>query len=130
MRGIDRIQKIVQVITPISKATIEKYHENGIKIFLVRGQVDTPSWAYLEEYYVVLWRDEETSREEDLKGRQTPSENQRLSDALQEASDATAWAERTPWVKILAKHNQRHDRVWKARRNLISRHSGKGGGRD
>lgn len=51
VRGIDVERRRLQIICPIEPSVIEEINEQGKKIVLVSGKLDTPGWAYTEELY-------------------------------------------------------------------------------
>lgn len=49
VRGIDVRRRRLQLLTPISQRVIRELGEDGKRIVLVSGKLDTPGWAYTEE---------------------------------------------------------------------------------
>ena len=120
VRGIDRDKKVLRIFTPIPSQTFRKYREARIQIVLVRGKLDTPTWAYQEECTAALTK--EKSRVEGGIGPENKLEEVRgEGDAdLGIGFNLEAWAKRKPWVRANRGREDRHrrDKVWKARRNL------------
>ena len=129
VRGIDKQNKILQVITPLPEATLDQYRNKGLKLVLVRGKLDIPAWAYQEEYVAAMAERAERARWRKHKHEATTeSMSEADSESEEEAFDVEAWVRRTPWVTVAQKGRHRRDRVWKVRRNLQTRDRGSGAG--
>lgn len=113
IRGINTTTKTFQLITPIPQQTFQAIRQQNTKIVLVRGKLDTPTWAYREEYTAAAARRRRTMKE----GEKT----ERFG-----ADEMRAWAEGIPWAKVVdGKESKSYGaKVWKVRRNLRDRGSG------
>ena len=97
VRYIDKDSQSLHLLTPIPLGTILSLRQKKEKIVLVRGKLDTPTWAYQEDVARMRKRME-------------------IAGGL----NLDGWDEGFPWVKeVLEKNNkQKGDRVWRVRRNL------------
>ena len=120
IRSIDKRNRRLEVLTPLSKTTILSYRAKGMPLVLVQGKLDTPGWSYQEEYFWAVAMQNERARSLGYK-----KELELLGDSDADGDEGMvfnvdAWAARTPWVELV-KHNlgnKRNDRIWKVRRNL------------
>ncbi|KAL9609589.1 MAG: hypothetical protein Q9167_005662 [Letrouitia subvulpina] len=110
IRGIDRERECFLLVTPIPATTLRSLDEQKKRIVLVRGKLDTPTWAYREDLSMRLARTKAV-RKEQLYGE---GENEWVGD------DVRKWAERRPWVKV-EKRRGKGKKVWKVRRDLGKR---------
>lgn len=106
VRYIDKGSQSLHLLTPIPLDTILALHRKKERIVLVRGKLDTPTWAY----------------QEDLPRMRKLTE---LAGEL----DLPEWDEGFPWIReAMEKNNkQRGDKVWRVRRNLKTHGSGTDG---
>ncbi|KAI9804123.1 MAG: hypothetical protein M1825_001525 [Sarcosagium campestre] len=49
IRGIDTQAKTLHLLTPILGSELRHLHHHNTKLVLVRGRLETPGWAYVEE---------------------------------------------------------------------------------
>jgi len=113
VRGIDPKNKCLHLLTPIPSATLTDLHRRKKKIVLVRGRLDTPTWANRESW-------EKGAALRRRIRRQDPEAADRF-----DAQDAREWAERTPRVSALRERVRSVSaRVWRVRRDLKMRASG------
>jgi polynucleotide 5'-hydroxyl-kinase GRC3/NOL9 len=84
LRGIDSDRKIFQLLTPISEKTIKDTQTSGKAMVLLSGKLDTPGWAYLEEFH-------------ERAGGVTDTNKQLDSDRSDDDSEDSAVEERTDW---------------------------------
>ncbi|KAI9876625.1 MAG: Polynucleotide 5'-hydroxyl-kinase grc3 [Pleopsidium flavum] len=117
IRGIDKKSKTLHLVSPIPETTIRSLQENKTKIVLVRGKLDTPSWAYQEEYCAAAAAEK----------RQDQGEEGEL---LEERGKPRLWEGDVPWVRLLQgqEGKGRGEKVWRVRRNLMSRDPHSDGG--
>lgn len=114
VRGINAATKTLHLITPIPQQTFKTLQQQNARIVLVRGKLDTPTWAYREEYEAAAARRRRVRWEEG--GKPEPFG----------ADEIRAWAERIPWAKVVdgKRSKSRGAKVWRVRRNLRPRTSG------
>ena len=119
VRCIDKESKVVRLITPISQQVFNSHRQKNIKIVLVRGKLDLPTWAYQEECAAAIAASKQKSQETKQKDGYDSADN----DDYEEAFDIEAWAKDIPWAKVVTGRARKHrkDRVWKVRRNLTTR---------
>ena len=80
--------KSFHLLTPVPSDVLQKLHQQGRKIVLVHGKLESPNWIYEEEW----------ERGADLRRalrKEDPEEA-----ALYAAIEREEWAERTPYVSI------------------------------
>ena len=124
IRSIAKKSHALEILTPIPTSTLSAYHEQGIKLVLVRGGLDMPTWAYEEECIAALTADKERHRWRRYRDQGAVEDSEGYGGSEHEEDfDVEAWAEQAPWVSVAPRERHRRDRVWKVRRNL-----GKGGG--
>ena len=113
VRGIDTESQTLHLITPIPPPTLQSLHEKTTKIVLVRGKLDTPTWAYREELVAAAAR---RRRRKDEKG-----EPERLT-----PYEIREWAKGVPWARAIDGREVKSQgaKVWKVRRHLRTRISG------
>lgn len=106
VRYIDKDSQCLHLLTPIPLDTILSVHRRKEKIVLVRGKLDTPTWAYQE--YLPRMR-----KLMELAGK----------------VDLLEWATDFPWMKEAMEKidKQKGDKVWRVRRNLKTHGSGTDG---
>jgi len=131
VRGIDTKRKCLQLLSPISKNIIDTVFEEGKKIVLVSGKLDTPGWAYTEALVKsdMLRKnarrgiqgsqedddgDGEGDGEEELAGESVVTQALISEDVLRKESDDI------PWVSKITGSQGRGvgSRVWRVRRDL------------
>ena len=119
---IDKESKILRLITPISQIVFDECRRTDIKIVLVRGKMDIPTWAYQEECVAAI-----AAHKQKLGRVQSHGDQSGQSDIEHtEAFNIEAWARGRPWIRVDNGRSgkQRKDKIWKVRRNLKSRDSG------
>jgi polynucleotide 5'-hydroxyl-kinase GRC3/NOL9 len=106
VRSINKKSRTLSILTPVSPETIRTLRAEGIALVLVRGRLDTPGWAYTEEYYegLAATRDRKRQREYQKEYRlERESDEDREGEDGMEAEndefDVESWLERTPWVE-------------------------------
>lgn len=106
VRYIDKGSQSLHLLTPIPLDTILALHRKKERIVLVRGKLDTPTWAY----------------QEDLPRMRKLTE-------LASELDLPEWNEILPWMREAMEKNskQKGDKVWRVRRNLKTHGSGTDG---
>lgn len=116
VRGIDKQSKTLHLITPIPDSTIAGFQKHKTKIVLVKGKLDTPAWAYQEEYCAATAAEQQRTGT-DGRDAVERSENVEL---LEARSRPSTWEGGVPWVKILNGPEARGHaaKVWRVRRDL------------
>lgn len=114
VRGINPGTKTLHLLTPIPQQTFRTLRQQNAMIALVRGKLDTPTWAYREEYEAAAVRRRRGRRE--AGGKQEPFG----------VDEIRAWAEGIPWAKVVDGKEPKSQgaKVWRVRRNLRPRVSG------
>ena len=122
VRGIDRRDHTLQLITPIPKAVLDGYRARGVDFVLVRGRLETPDWAYRQEYTVGMV---ETARQAQWGTNKREQIVEDIDEAgsvgEEEASGSAAKTYLTPWITATQRERRRRNRVWKVRRNFQAR---------
>jgi len=114
IRAIDTATKTFHLSTPIPSPIIQNILSEGRqKIVLVRGKLDTPTWAYAEQFEFERARRRRLESEGGLEGGY-------------EADDVRVWAGRQPWACVGGGGRSGSGRVRRVRRNL--RYKGQSGG--
>ncbi|ESZ96791.1 hypothetical protein SBOR_2792 [Sclerotinia borealis F-4128] len=127
VRGIDVNRQRLQVLTPISPEVLEQINQEGKKIVLVSGKLDTPGWAYTEELMKRTWLEKEKRRKE-LDGEDEDEDEDEDSNAEEDGTETLNWGSNdanmafrnAPWVERLTGSQGRGigARVWRVRRDL------------
>ncbi|KAL8798674.1 MAG: hypothetical protein Q9182_006485 [Xanthomendoza sp. 2 TL-2023] len=104
IRTIDTQSHIFHLITPIPHATFESLHKEQKKLVLVRGSLDTPTWAYKEGLFKQMRHHHALEKEGLGKGKEWTNE------------DTKRWAKGRPWVS--AEGRRKGERVRKTRRDF------------
>ena len=117
IRGIDTTAQAFHILTPIPSSTLATLKKD--KIVLVRGRLDTPTWAYTEE---MEWERERARRREGELG---------IADEAQEDDDdgVKEWVGKQPWASLVDDSGGRSGsgRVRRIRRDLRYRGQGQQG---
>ena len=117
IRGIDKASKTLHLITPIPPSTIQALLKNKTKIVLVKGKLDTPAWAYQEEYCAAAAAEKRRMGTEDADSTAVGMEEGELSEGK---ARPRMWEGGVPWVRLLngPEGRGRGERMWRVRRNL------------
>jgi polynucleotide 5'-hydroxyl-kinase GRC3/NOL9 len=123
VRGIDVQRRRLQVLTPISTDVLEEINQEGKRIVLVSGKLDTPGWAYTEELVKRNWMEKEKRRKESNGGNKdggSSDDEEEDSDNGVEEKIAESDLTNVPWVEKLKGSQGRGigARVWRVRRDL------------
>ena len=86
VRGMDPGERCFQLLTPIPPEVLRRLHNQRRRIVFVRGRLETPGWAFQEQ-----WQQGAALRQK-LK-REYPNDA-----VVFEAEEHRLWAERTPYV--------------------------------
>ena len=133
IRGVDTQTKTLFLITPVPVTSLQSIHQKGIKLVLVRGNLDTPSWAYQEEYIKAAREVRESKvsgvgkltndRNEMWVEAVLRTEQRRSEPTTKPARDPQDSAPGTPWVTLTPGHNRRC-KVWRVQKDLRVREWG------
>ncbi|KAM3083265.1 Polynucleotide 5'-hydroxyl-kinase grc3 [Clarireedia jacksonii] len=122
VRGIDVQRQRLQVLTPVSANVFAEINQEGKKIVLVSGKLDTPGWAYTEELVKRDWIEKEKRRKEPNGGNKDGcgDEDEEDSDDNVEERNKESDLRNVPWVEKLHGSQGRGigARVWRVRRDL------------
>ena len=102
IRGIDPKNKTLHLLTPIPATILQAHSPN---IVLVRGSLDTPTWAYKETFE--LEKAEQRVRDRRLDTNEGFDEEGKRK-----------WAERQPWAGIVDGGRRRSGKVRRMRRDI------------
>lgn len=105
IRSIDHKNKSFHLTTPISESIIQTAIAKGQKIVLVRGRLDTPTWAYAERFEF------EKSRRRRLEGTLGTGD-------CYGPDDVRAWAEGQPWASVVDGGRTGSGKVRRVRRDI------------
>ncbi|KAL8724071.1 MAG: hypothetical protein Q9181_007002 [Wetmoreana brouardii] len=89
VQSIDTENHIFNLITPVPLAALNNLHQQQKKLVLVRGNLDTPTWAYKEDLYKETRRRKRIIKE-GLWGGEVKTWDK---------GDTKRWAEGRPWVR-------------------------------
>jgi len=114
IRGIDPNNKTFHLSTPIPNSIIQNILKEGRqRIVLVRGNLDSPTWAYAEQF-------------EFEKARRRRLESSLDSKDDYEPDDVRVWAEKQPWASVVDGGRTGSGKVRRVRRDI--RYKGQNGG--
>jgi polynucleotide 5'-hydroxyl-kinase GRC3/NOL9 len=123
VRGIDKARRRIQVLTPIAPSVIEKINKAEKLMVLVSGKLDTPGWAYIEEFTQKMTLEKSSKRVEagDV-GRPEESNLGEVEDVegLEERRTLGDGFKGAPWIEAIEGSEGRGigSRVWRVRRDL------------
>ncbi|KAB8293032.1 hypothetical protein EYC80_007394 [Monilinia laxa] len=125
VRGIDAKRQRLQVLTPITPELLEEINQDGKKIVLISGKLDTPGWAYTEELMKRTWLEKEKRRKELGGGDEDEDEDSDVEDYRTGTprlgfNNGDITFHNAPWVEKLTGSQGRGigARVWRVRRDL------------
>ena len=96
VRSIDIKNQCFHLLTPVPSTELQLLHKKGRAIVLVRGQLDTPTWAYKE---ALEW-DKERGRQ-GLKEERDAVIDGPKGDLGREEEVMQSWAAKQPWVSVV-----------------------------
>lgn len=138
IRGINSTTQTLHLIVPAPLHSILLSLRESTKIVLARGKLDTPTWAYREEYVAAVSRRRQNRKEKkmataavgDGKGMgqghedvQTASKNKDdddVGDDVDKDGELRRWAAGTPWAALGKEPKGTGAKVWKVRRDFKS----------
>ena len=95
IRGIDIESKCFQLLTPVPWQTLKALHDQKRRIVLVRGKLETPGWAFEEEW------------ERGAALRQSLRKEYPDDADILDADDGREWADRSPYVSATDRASSR-----------------------
>lgn len=115
IRGIDVKKEELHILTPVPASTILALQASSAKLVLVSGKLDTPAWAYQEEYSAAT---------------QAEVRQAKKGEAIPLLADMGGQKAKTPWVRLLRGMEGKGigEEVWRVRRNLKPRRENLNGG--
>ena len=96
VRSIDISNQCFHLLTPVPSTELQLLHKEGREIVLVRGQLDTPTWAYKE---ALEWEMERNRQ--GLKEERDAVVDAAQGDWSREEEVMRYWAARQPWVSVV-----------------------------
>ena len=137
IRSVDINNQAFHLLTPISASELQSLHQQKRKILLIRGNLDSPTWAYKEnlEYEKSRRRQRRRQRtkfaglenpiidggkgvglmdkgEEDVRG------NEEIDDEEDDEDEVRNWAKSQPWVTIPQAQRKESAKARRVRRDL------------
>ncbi|KAL8936326.1 MAG: hypothetical protein Q9216_004989 [Gyalolechia sp. 2 TL-2023] len=106
IHSVDSTNHILNVITPIPLSTLNALHQQQKKILLVRGTLETPTWAYKEDMYRQIHRRKRIRKESVREGNVEAWGK----------DDTRWWAAGRPWTR--PEGRAKGERVRRLRRDL------------
>ncbi|KAL8828438.1 MAG: hypothetical protein Q9170_006603 [Blastenia crenularia] len=106
IQSVDATTQTITLITPIPISTFNDLHCQERKIVLVRGGLETPTWAYIEDLYMQMHRRKQAVKENLWEGELEAWGKE----------DTRRWAEGKPWVRVDGRG--KGERVRRTRRDL------------
>lgn len=138
IRGINPTTQTLHLIVPAPLHSILLSLRESTKIILARGRLDTPTWAYREEYVAAVSRRRQSRKEKKLataaesdgkgmgqvhKDVQTASKNNDDDDDgdhVDKDGELRRWAAGTPWAALGEEPKRTGAKLWKVRRDFKS----------
>ncbi|TAQ89875.1 hypothetical protein B7494_g1810 [Chlorociboria aeruginascens] len=118
VRGIDIERKLLHVLTPIAPDIIEEINEAGKSIVLISGKLDTPGWAYIEDFNLKAAGEKEARRKVSVYVDDESSDDG--EEGVGDVTSPESAFRSAPWVERL--HGSQGKgvgaRVWRVRRDL------------
>lgn len=102
IRGIDPDNRTINLLTPIPVSTLQAHSPN---IVLVRGSLDTPTWAYREEFELE-------------KAKRRVRERRLATDEGFEGEEIRKWAGGQPWAGVADGGRRSSGKVRRVRRDI------------
>lgn len=137
IRGINPTTQTLHLIVPAPLHPILLSLRDTTKIVLARGRLDTPTWAYREEYVAAISHRRQNRKEKKMAaaaivgdgkiaGRehedvQMASKNDDDDDDGDDVDEIRRWAAGTPWAALVEDGKEPKGtgtKVWKARRDF------------
>ena len=121
IRSIDTRAKAFHILTPIPSSTLAELENQ--KVVLVRGRLDTPTWAYAEEMEFGRERARRRERELGISSRESEGEGGGTSEGHGKENDddgVRVWVGKQPWASLVGDNGGRSGsgKVRRVRRDL------------
>lgn len=113
VQSIDIKNQRFHLLTPVSSTELQLFHKEGREIVLVRGQLDTPTWAYKE---ALEWGKQRGRQ--GLKEERDAVIDAAKGDLSREEEDMQYWAARQPWVSVVEGETGLTGKARRIRRDL------------
>lgn len=109
VRSVDVSAQRLELISPISSSSIRGAISQGQSLVLVRGMIDSPDWAFSEEYYAARNAEQDfmtqTSHSkrnrDDGRGKQDDETNKEQYEQLRRLQERVRAASKLPYLKII-----------------------------
>lgn len=110
IRAIDTTNKELQLLTPVPLSSLQHISSEGRKMVLVRGKLDTPTWAYTE----AMTYNSQKRKEQRVHGACDPEALE-----LEELLDDIKMKKSTPLISVREAGEKRRlgEGVWRLRKN-------------
>ena len=102
IRGIDPTNKTIHMLTPVPTNILQAYSPN---IVLVRGSLDTPTWAYTEDFELA-------------KAKRRARERHLDANEVFDGEERRRWAEKQPWAGVVDGGRRSSGKVTRVRRDI------------
>ena len=107
IRSIDTRAQAFHILTPVPPSKLAELHNHpNRKIVLVRGRLDTPTWAYAED--MNYERERARRRERELGS----------SEAYKGQEDIRQWAAKQPWASVVDGGRSGSGKIRRIRRDI------------
>ena len=117
IRSIDTRAQAFHILTPVPSSKLEELHNHpNRKIILVRGRLDTPTWAYAED--MNFERERARHRERKLGS----------GDEGYGQEDVKQWAAKQPWASVVDGGRSGSGKIRRIRRDIRYRGQGEASG--
>ena len=113
IRSIDTRAQAFHILTPVPLSKLAELHNHpNLKIILVRGRLDTPTWAYAED----MNYERERAR---LRERELGSDDEGYGQ-----EDVRQWAAKQPWASVVEGGRSGSGKIRRIRRDIRYRGQG------
>ena len=124
IRGIDISSQCFHLLTPIPVSELQELHKQNRKIVLVRGKLDTPTWAYKEEAEYERSRRRRKKRRADVEKVGEEEADMGEDEEDEEDEELRAWAKGQPWISVAEWGGKGRGKARRIRRDIRSRGQG------
>lgn len=136
IRGINPTTQTLHLIVPAPLHSILLGLRESTKIVLARGRLDTPTWAYREEYVAAVSRRRQNRKEkkmaraavgdekgmghghEEVQTASNSNDDDDDGDDVDKDGELRRWAAGTPWLALGKEPKGTGAKVWKVRRDF------------